>query len=53
MNENDVFVQHGIRSVKLRQLAFRCINTRISLLDVNRGNPWVVQAEMEGYQVGK
>ena len=55
MIRNDVFMQRGIRAVKLRQLsvgAFLRINTVIILLgDVIRGNPWVVQAEMEGYKV--
>ena len=55
MIRNDVFVQRGIRAVKLRQLsvgAFLRINTVIILLgDVIRGNPWVVQAEMEGCKV--
>ena len=52
---NDVFVQRDIRAVKLRQLsfgAFLCINTFVILLgDVIGGNPWVVQAEMEGCKV--
>ena len=52
---NDVFVQRGIRAVKLRQLSvgeFLRINTVVILLgDVIRGNPWVVQAEMEGCKV--
>ena len=52
---NDVFVQRGIRAVKLRQLsvgAFLRINTVVILLaDVIRGNPWVVQAEMDGCKV--
>ena len=52
---NDVFVQRGIKAVKLRQLsvgAFVRINTVVILLgDVIRGNPWVVQAEMEGCKV--
>ena len=55
MIRNDVFVQLGIRAVKLRQLpvgAFLHINTVVILLgDVIRGNPWVVQAEMEGCKV--
>ena len=55
MIRNDVFVQRGIRAVKLRQLsvgAFLRINTFVILLgDVIRGNPWVVQAEMEGCDV--
>ena len=55
MIRNDVFVQRGIRAVKLRQLpvgAFLHINTVVILLgDVIRGNPWVVQAEMEGCKV--
>ena len=57
MSRNDVFVQRDIRAVKLRQLsvgAFLRINTVVILLgDVIRGNPWVVQAEMEGCKVGK
>ena len=52
MIRNDVFVQRGIRAVKLRQLsvgAFLHINTvGILLGDVIRGNPWVVQAEIHG-----
>ena len=55
MSRNDVFVQRGIRAVKLRQLsvgAFLRINTVVILLgDVIRDNPRVVQAEMEGYKV--
>ena len=55
MIRNDVFVQLGIRAVKLRQLsvgAFLRINTVVILLgDVIRGNLWVVQAEMEGCKV--
>ena len=55
MIRNDVFVQCGIRAVKLRQLsvgAFLHINTVVILLgDVIGGNPWVVQAEMEGCKV--
>ena len=55
MIRNDVFVQRGIKAVKLRQLsvgAFLRINTVVILLgDVIRGNPWVVQAEMEGCKV--
>ena len=55
MIRNDVFVQRGIRAVKLRQLsvgAFLRINTVVILLgDVIRGNPWVVQAEIEGHKV--
>ena len=55
MIRNDVFVQCGIRAVKLRQLsagAFLRINTVVILLDdVIRGNPWVVQAEMNGCKV--
>ena len=55
MIRNDVFMQRGIRAVKLRQLsvgAFLRINTVVILLgDVIRGNPWVVQAEMEGCKV--
>ena len=50
-----LFVQRGIRAVKLRQLsvgAFLRINTVVILFDdVIRGNPWVVQAEMEGCKV--
>ena len=45
-------MQRGIRAVKLRQLSvggFLRINTVVILLGgVIRGNPWVVQAEMEG-----
>ena len=52
---NDVFVQRGIRAVKLRQLslgAFLRINTVVILLgDVIRGKPWVVQVEMDGCKV--
>ena len=52
---NDVFVQRGIGAVKLCQLSFGAflrINTVVNLLgDVIRGNPWVVQAEMEGCKV--
>ena len=34
--------------------AFLHINTVVILLgNVNRDNPWVVQAEMEGCKVGK
>ena len=55
MIRNEVFVQCGIRAVKLRQLsvsAFLRINTVVILLvDVIRGNPWVVQVEMEGCKV--
>ena len=55
MIRNDVFVQRGIRAVKLRQLsvgAFLRINTVVILLgDVITGNPWVVQAEMDGCKV--
>ena len=55
MIRNDVFVQRGIRAVKLRQLsvgAFLRINTVVILLgDVIRGKPWVVQAEMDGCKV--
>ena len=57
MIRNDVFVQRGIRAVRLRQLsvgAFLRINTVVVLLGgVIRGNPWVVQAEMEGCKVPK
>ena len=52
---NDVFVQCSIRTVKFRQLsvgAFLRINTVVILLgDVIRGNPWMVQAEIEGCKV--
>ena len=55
VSRNYVFVQCGTRAVKLRQLsvgAFLRINTVVILLgDVIRGNPWVVQAEMEGCKV--
>ena len=55
MSRNDVFVQRGIRTVKLWQLsvgAFLRINTVVILIgDVIRGNRWVVQAEMEGCKV--
>ena len=55
MIRNDVFVQRGIRAVKLRQLSVGTIlriNTVVILLgDVIRGNPWVVQAEMERCKV--
>ena len=55
MSRNDVFVQRGIRAVKLWKLsvgAFLRINTVVILLGgVIRGNPCVVQAEMEGYKV--
>ena len=55
MIRTDVFVQRGIRAVKLRQLsvgAFLRINTVVILLgDVISGNPWVVQAEMDGCKV--
>ena len=57
MIRNDVFMQRGIRAVKLRQLsvgAFLRINTVVILLgDVIRGIPWVVQAEMKGCKVSK
>ena len=57
MIRNDVFVQRGIRAVKLWQLsvgAFLRINTVVILLgDVIKGNPWVVQAEMEGCKIWK
>ena len=50
-------MQRGIRAVKLRQLsvgAFLRINTVVILLGgVIRGNPRVVQAEMERCKVGK
>ena len=52
---NYVFVQRDIRAVKLGQLSFGAflrINTVVILLgDVIGGNPWVVQAEMEGCKV--
>ena len=55
MSRNDVSVQRGIRAIKFWQLsvsAFLRINTVVILLgDVIRGNPWVVQAEMEGCKV--
>ena len=55
MIRNDIFVQRGIRAVKLRQLsvgAFLRINTVVILLgDVIRGFPWVVQEETEGCKV--
>ena len=55
MSRNDVFVQRGIRAVKLRKLsvgAFLRINTVVILLgDVIGDNRWVVQAEMEGCKV--
>ena len=55
MIRNNVFVQRGIRAVKLRQLSVGAclrINTVVILLgDVIRGIPWVVQAEMEGCKV--
>ena len=55
VSRNYGFVQRGIRAVKLRQLlvgAFQRINTVVILLGyVIRGNPWVVQAEMEGCKV--
>ena len=55
MIRNDVFVQRGIRAIKLRQLsvgAFLRINAVVILLgDVIRGNPWVVQAGMEACKV--
>ena len=55
MIRNDVFAQRGIGAVKLRQLsvgAFLRINTVVILLAyVIRGNPWVVEAEMEGCKV--
>ena len=57
MVRNDVFMQRGIRAVKLRQLsvgAFLRINTVVILLgDVIRGNQWVVEVEMEGCKVLK
>ena len=50
-------MQRDIRAVKLRQLSFGAflrINTFVILLgDVIRGNPWVVQAEMEGCKVSR
>ena len=55
MSRNDVFVQRGIRAVKLRQLpvgAFLRITTDVILFgNVIRGSPWVIQAEMEGGKV--
>ena len=55
MSRNDVFVQRGNSAVKLYQLsfcAFLCINAVVILFgDVIRGNPWVVQTEMEGCKV--
>ena len=55
MIRNDVFVQRGIRAVELRQpsvSAFLRINTVVIWLgDVIKGNPWVVQAELEGCKV--
>ena len=55
MSRNDVFVQRGIRAVKLRQLsvgAFLRINTVFILLsDVIGDKSWVFQAEMEGCKV--
>ena len=52
-----VFVRRGIRAVKLCQLSvgsFLRINTVVILLgDVIRGNPWAVQAEVEGCKIGK
>ena len=55
MIRNDIFVQRGIRAIKLRQLsvgAFLRVNTVVILLgDVVRDNPWVVQVEMEGCKV--
>ena len=55
MVRTDVFVQRGIRAVKLRQLsvgAFLRINTVVTLLgDVISGNPWVFQAELEECKV--
>ena len=48
-------MQRGIRAVKLLQLsvsAYLRINTVVILLgDVIRGNPWLVQVEMEGFKV--
>ena len=43
MIRNDVFVQRGIRAVKLRQLSVGAfLRTFVILLgDVIRGNPWV------------
>ena len=55
MIRNDVFVQRGIRAVKLSQLsvgAFLRINTVAILLgDVIWDSPWVFQAEIEGCKV--
>ena len=52
MSRNDVFVQRGIRAVKVTVGAFLRINTVVILLgDVIRSHPCVVQAEMEGYKV--
>ena len=55
MSRNDVFMQRGIRYVELWQLsvgAFLRINKVVILLgDVISGNPWVVQAEMEGCKI--
>ena len=57
VSRNGVFVQRGTRAVKLCQLsvgAYLRINiVFIVLADVIRGNPWVVQSEMEGCKVGK
>ena len=47
-------MQRGTRAVTLRQLsvgAFLRISVVILLGDVIRGNPWVVQAEMDGCKV--
>ena len=52
MIRNYVFVQRGIRAVKLQQLSVGSFHTVVILFgDVIRGNPWVVQAEMEGCKV--
>ena len=48
---NYVFVQRGIRAVKLPQQLGRRNTVVILLGDVIRGNRWVVQAEIERYNV--
>ena len=52
MSRNDVFVQRGIRAVKLLQLsvgAFLRINTVVILLgDVIRDNPWCFKQKWRG-----
>ena len=57
MSENDVFVQHGTRSVKLWHMsvgAFMRINTGVILTrDVIKGNRSMVQAKTKGCQVLK